>query len=106
MRVTVNGKSYEVEPGADSLTIDGRTYQIRVVPQGDKRLVYLDTFEFPFEVEVADQTEGDGAGSVVTVNGERATVEMAGGMRAAPAAAKKAAAPASGSRRTGPAPEG
>lgn len=102
MRVTVNGKNYEVESGAETLTIDGREYKIRVVPKGDIRMVYIDTFEFPFEVNISDEMEGDA--TVVSVNGQRATVAMSGRIRAA--APTKRAAPSAAPKRSGPVPEG
>ena len=99
MRIKVNDQSYDVEHTPDSVTVNDTKYTIRVQPQDNVRIVYVN--DFPYRVEMQESTEPDGPQTVL-VDGRPHTVQVEGRIRAA-APVRKAAPSA---KPSGPAPRG
>ncbi|HWO93400.1 MAG TPA: biotin/lipoyl-containing protein [Dehalococcoidia bacterium] len=97
MRVTVNGRTYEVERRPDAVVVEGEVIPVSVSAEGDARTVTIN--DFSYRVELPPRT--DAAELVVRVDGRSFTVRTEGRLRA-PVSAPKAA-PA---RRRADAPPG
>ncbi|MFQ5879474.1 MAG: biotin/lipoyl-containing protein [Dehalococcoidia bacterium] len=73
MKVTVDGKPYEVAVAAGSIAVDGRTFRVQVEPQGDAYTVYVDGV--PRRVQVPP---GQGNPLTVHVDGRQHQVLLEG----------------------------
>lgn len=51
MKLTVDGKTFEVVVAGDEVTVDGRSFRVRTEGRGPRKTVYVD--EQPFRIEVA-----------------------------------------------------
>ncbi len=100
MRIKVNDQSYDVEHTPDAVTVNDTKYTIRVQPQDNARIVFVN--DFPYRVELPDSAHGDGPLTVL-VDGHPHAVEVEGRMRAATPPPRKAAA---SPKPSGPAPRG
>jgi len=91
MKLTIDGKSYQVEPGNDSLSIDGVAYKVKREANGSLITVLVNGK--PYKVDLAN-----GPGTAV-VDGRAYQVSMEGGangMRRTTRSGRKVQAPASG----------
>ena len=94
MKIAVDGQEFEVQPGADSVSVGGKDYPVRIVRQGDILTVYVN--ERPYQVQpLAPVAEGP---AKVLVDAKEYEVEMKG-------AASAARRPAAGAPKR-PAPPG
>ena len=100
MRIKVSDQSYDVEHTPDSVTVNDTKYTIRVQPQDNARIVFVN--DFPYRVELPDSADGDGP-QTVHVDGRPYAVQMEGRMRAAAPPPRKAAVSA---KPSGPTPKG
>ncbi|HZU76236.1 MAG TPA: biotin/lipoyl-binding protein, partial [Dehalococcoidia bacterium] len=91
MKLTVDGKTFDVSVGGDEITVDGRTFRVRTEGRGPRKTVYVD--EQPFRIETPDDLSGE---FQVNVDAKLRSVKLAGAAaavrRAAPAE-RRAAAP-------------
>jgi len=91
MKITVDDKAFDVAVAAGEVTVDDKTYRVRVEGRGPLKTVYVD--EQPFRVEVPAETGGDVR---VLVDARYRAVKTGGGgarPRAAVAVRKAASAP-------------
>jgi biotin carboxyl carrier protein len=95
MKIVVGGQEYDVQPGADSVSVGGKEFPVRIVRQGDVVAVYVN--ERPYQVQLPADPASEGPLTVL-VDAKEYEVEVKGG---AAAARRPARAPA---RR--PAPPG
>ena len=94
MKIVVQGQEFEVQPGAESVSVGGTDYPVRIVSQGEIITVYVN--ERPYQVQLlAAAAEGP---SKVLVDAKEYEVEMKG-------AASAARRPAAGAPKR-PAPPG
>ena len=74
MKIVVQGREFEVQPGADSVNVGGTDYPVRTVRQGDILTVYVN--ERPYQVQLlAAAAEGP---SKVLVDAKEYEVEVKG----------------------------
>ncbi len=91
MKLTVDGKPFEVSVGAGEVTVGERSFRVRVEGRGPLKTVYVD--EQPFRIEVPADTGADEL--QVLVDARYRTVKSeAGGRPRAAAPVRKAAAAA------------
>ena len=50
MKIVVQGREFEVQPGADSVNVGGTDYPVRIVRQGEIITVYVN--ERPYQVQI------------------------------------------------------
>src|SRR3972149_6178712 len=107
MKIVVQGQEFEVQPGADSISVGGTDYPVRIVRQGEIITVYVN--ERPYQVQLtaaaaegpaeglggAKEDEGGGEGGVLGAREER---KMESGGRAPAAGTVKEVAVAAGAR--------
>ena len=99
MKVIVDGQSYEIDRGRDSITVDNAIFSTRIEAQGRTRTVYVN--DFPYRVELPENF-AQAATLTILVDGRPHEVQAEGKMRAsAPAPPRPVAAP-----KRGPAPQG
>ncbi len=100
MKIEVDGKSYQVERGRDSITVDNAIYRIRVESRGLTRTVFVN--DFAYQIELPDNYLNSSA-LTVQVDGRHHAVEIGGKLKGGPppAAPRASAAPT-----RGPAPAG
>ncbi len=90
MKLTIDGKPFEVSVGTGEVTVGDRTFRVRVEGRGPLKTVYVD--EQPFRIEVPAETNADEV--QVLVDARYRTVQSAAGARPRAAApVRKAAAP-------------
>lgn len=56
MKLRIQGQEFDVRPGTDTVTVDGREYAVRVVRRGDIVTVYVN--ERPYQVQLPSSREG------------------------------------------------
>src|SRR5581483_4116485 len=57
MKLTIDGKPFEVNVGTGEVTVRDRTFRVRVEGRGPLKTVYVD--EQPFRIEVPAETNAD-----------------------------------------------
>ncbi len=94
MKIIVQGQEFDVQPGADSVTVGGVDYPVRVVRHGDIVAVYVN--ERPYQVQLPPSRDVEGPVKVL-VDAKEYEVEIKGApsavRRPAGAAAKRPAPP-------------
>ncbi|MEX1195801.1 MAG: biotin/lipoyl-containing protein [Dehalococcoidia bacterium] len=95
MKVKIGEQEYDVQPGGDTVTIDGESYAVRVVRNQNIITVYVN--EKPIAVQLPDQLPEEGPVSLL-VDAKQYEVEVTGrAAKAKPrAAVRKSAAAATG----------
>ena len=92
MKIVIQGQEFEVQPGAESVTVSGTDYPVRIVRQGAIITVYVN--ERPYQVQLTEAAaEGP---SKVLVDAKEYEVELKGaasGPRRAAAGPKRPAPP-------------
>ena len=74
MKIVVQGQEFEVQPGAESVSVGGTDYPVRIVRQGEIITVYVN--ERPYQVQLtAAAAEGP---SKVLVDAKEYEVELKG----------------------------
>jgi biotin carboxyl carrier protein len=82
MKIVIEGQEFEVQPGAESVSVGGTDYPVRIVRQGEIITVYVN--ERPYHVQfTAAAAEGP---AKVLVDAKEYEVEMKGGVARRPAA--------------------
>ena len=95
MKIVVQGQEFDVQPGAESISVGGVEYPVRVVRQGDIVTVYVN--ERPYQVQLPPGGVEEGAVKVL-VDAKEYEVELKGAASAVrrPRAAAKRPAPPGG----------
>ena len=88
MRIVVQGQEFDVQPGADSVTVEGVDYPVRIVRQGDSGAVYVN--ERPYQVQLPSATAEEGPVKLL-VDAKEDEVELKGAPSAASRAPRAAA---------------
>lgn len=75
MKLTVQGQEFDVRPGSDTVTVDGKEYSVRVSRRGDIVTVYVN--ERPYQVQLPPSREG---AFKLLVDAKEYEVELKGAM--------------------------
>jgi biotin carboxyl carrier protein len=92
VKIVVDGQEFDVQPGADSVTVGGVDYAVRVVRHGGIVSVYVN--ERPYQIQLPPSTEVEGPVKVL-VDAKEYEVEIKGAPSAVrrPVGAAKRPAP-------------
>jgi len=96
MKLTIGEQEFDVQPGADSISVDDASYSLRVVRRGNILTVYVN--EKPFAVQLPESLPEEGPVKLL-VDAKEYEVEVKGRATAArtkPKGAKKAPSAAKG----------
>ena len=75
MKITIDGQEFDVQPGAESVSLGGVDYPVRIVASGDIVTVYVN--ERPYQVQLPAGDTGEGAAKVL-VDAKEYEVEVKG----------------------------
>ncbi len=75
MKIVVDGQEFDVQPGAESVSVGGVEYPVRVVRQGDIVAVYVN--ERPYQVQLPAGSAEEGPVKVL-VDAKEYEVELTG----------------------------
>lgn len=76
MKLTVQGQEFEVRPGSDTVTVDGKEYTIRTVRRGEIITVYVN--ERPYHVQLPPSLEGP---AKLLVDAKEYEIEVKGALK-------------------------
>jgi len=96
MKLTIAGQDFDVQPGGDTIAVDGASYTMRAVRRGNIITIYIN--EKPLAVQLPDNLPDEGPVKLL-VDAKEYEVEVTGramATKAKPKAAKKGPAGAKG----------